>query len=162
MSDSNENNEKKHRLRDAIFLDIPYILDSISRHADYQMNRLDRYEITDNGGSPPTARPYIALPPFWFFVMILLFCAYGPTLSAVCGVFGATVVGFLRDSISVLCFVGAVVLLIAEYWFIRKRIHKRFTKQNNTDVVRKRIVQALFYLVLLAPPYLVFQFGRYL
>ena len=136
---------RRHSVRDALFLDIPYIIDSLCRHADYRLNRLHGYEVGPAGGSLPVARPFIVLPAFTLLVLLLLFAAYGATLSALCGVFGETNVERLRYTLGGICIVAAIVLYVGAALDLRQRIIKRFAKQRVDDAWRKIVVCVVLY-----------------
>jgi hypothetical protein len=140
-----ESNEPTHAVRDALFLDIPYIIDSICRHADYRLNRLHRFTV----GSAPQPRSYTALPAFFFFVLVLLFSVYGATLGSLCGLLGARNIEAGRHGAGVLCELMAIGQWVGTVYLIAPRIEKRFRKQNVTGVWRRAIV-ALVLMVLLA------------
>ncbi len=77
----------------ALCLDLPYILDSVWRRGEFNLNRLVRYEITCTSNDQVTGRvserPFVRIPAFWFFLVTLVFVAYGPTFDAWCSVVGA-------------------------------------------------------------------------
>jgi hypothetical protein len=137
---------RRRPVRDALFLDIPYIIDSACRHGDYALNGLHRY--IPGGGTPPQPRPYPALPPFWCFLLVLLFCAYGATLGAFCGVLGATNVETLRGALGYLCVLAAVGLFAIAVRYFHGCIQRRFSKCDIDDSWRKAIVYAVTIVVL--------------
>lgn len=138
----------RHFIRDAIFLDIPYIVDSVCRHADYRLNRLHRY--IPNSGAVPQARTYLTLPPFLCFLVILLFSAYGATLSALCGVFGATNIEVIRRGAGHVCIAVAYCQFSALIILFALRVHKRFIKADIHDVWRAIVVCLVLLLVVIA------------
>src|SRR5215211_6570851 len=89
----------------ALFLDVPYIVDSFVRHADYGVNRLHDYAIGPEGGSRPVARRFVALPMFTLFALVLVFAAYGPTQSALCGVIGQSATDAMRLAFGWACII---------------------------------------------------------
>lgn len=138
---------RKRPVRDALFLDIPYIIDSACRHGDYALNGLHRY--TPGGGATPLQpRSYVALPPFWCFLLVLLFCAYGATLGAFCGVLGATNVETLRGALGFLCILAAFALFAVASGYFHGRIQRRFSKCGIEDPWRKAVVYVVTTLVL--------------
>jgi hypothetical protein len=76
----------------ALCLDLPYILDSVWRRTEFNINRLVRYEIgssaSDTVHATLSPRPYTRVSTFWFFLATLVFAAYGPTFDAWCSVVG--------------------------------------------------------------------------
>ncbi|MET0986825.1 MAG: patatin-like phospholipase family protein [Steroidobacteraceae bacterium] len=123
-----------HPVRDAIFLDIPYIIDSVCRHGDYWLNGTQRYAVNEGGGDIPTPRPYLARPRFWLFIVLLLFATYGATLSALCGVFGAPGFEAMRHAAGTLCIGLAGVQFLASLIYIHFRIGRRFRKQGIEEI----------------------------
>jgi hypothetical protein len=136
---------ERHFIRDAIFLDIPYIVDSVCRHFDYRLNRLHRY---DPASGAISARPYMLLPPFFFFLLILLYSAYGATLSALCGVFGAHLIEAMRNAIGKAFVALAFIQFVGLAIFVGFRIEKRFNKAKIDDGWRKAVVWIVLLLVL--------------
>lgn len=146
-----ETDPPQHSFRDALFLDIPYIIDSVCRHADYALNRRHRFVVNRDGTvTRPTARSYRALPAFALFLLVLLFAAYGPTLSALCGAFGEAAVKALRVWAGYLCILGAFVQLAVTSVYFWHRIEKRFLKQRIRDGWRKAWVRGVIFVVLCA------------
>ena len=117
-------------LGDALFLDIPYIVDSAWRHIDYRLNRLHRFSVPTPPSAPamPVARPYAALPPFFFLLLVLLYVIYGPTLRSLCGVFGHDGVHTLRVASGWLLGIGAALAEAAVLLLLHGRIVKRFSR----------------------------------
>ena len=137
---------------DALFLDVPYIVDSFVRHADYGVNRLHRYEVGANGGSPPVSRRFVVLPIFVLFALVLLFAAYGPTLSSLCSVFGQSTVENMRNVFGWTCIVAAVALYAWAAVDLTRRIAKRFMKQriDARDWLRRGTVTIVLLFVAMA------------
>ena len=139
-----QSNGSTHAVRNALFLDIPYIIDSICRHTDYDLNRLHRFTVS----SAPQPRPYTALPAFFFFVLVLLFSVYGATLGSLCGVLGARNIEAGRHGAGVLCEVAAFGQWLGTIYLIHRRIEKRFRKQNISGFWRRAIVYLVLVIVL--------------
>jgi hypothetical protein len=150
-----QSNGPTHAVRNALFLDIPYIIDSICRHADYSLNRLHRFAV----GSTPQPRPYTALPAFVFFVLVLGFTSYGATLGSLCGVLGARNIEAGRNSVGMLCMFGALVQWAGTVYLVHKRIEKRFSKKRILDTWRRRVVYVVLAVVLLGWAVPLFCFG---
>jgi hypothetical protein len=138
---------RKRPIRDALFLDIPYIIDSACRHGDQALNGLHRY--TPGGGPAPLrTRRYAALPPFWCFLLVLLFCAYGATLGAFCGVLGAANVEALRGTLGTLCILASFAVCAVAIWYFHGRIQRRYSKCDIQDGWRKAVVYIVTVIVL--------------
>ena len=116
----------------AVCLDLPYILDSIWRRAEFNVNRFFSYQVRpaeSHGVEANLAvRPYTRIPAFWFFLATLVFVAYGPTFTAWCSVVGPA---GMRDTRAVLG-AACVVLAAAAWWRLIRygeaRAQKRFFK----------------------------------
>ena len=106
--------ETKHwAFTKAVCLDLPYILDSVWRRAEYNLNRLMRYEV-DVGTSTAarvtvSRRPYTHVLPFWLFLVSLVFVAYGPTFDSWCSVVGPAGMRYSRAVLGVLCMLAALI-----------------------------------------------------
>ncbi|MEP7207844.1 MAG: patatin-like phospholipase family protein [Casimicrobiaceae bacterium] len=137
-------------IRDALFLDIPYIVDSFVRHADYGVHRLHDYDVGPGGGSEPVARRFVVLPAFMLFALVLVFAAYGPTLSSLCSVFGHWAVEGMRDLFGWTCILGTGVLYARVAVDLEHRIAKRFMKQRVDPGDRLRLSAAMVVLLFVA------------
>ena len=125
------------QLASALYLDAGYILDSIWRRAEFDVHRYIRYSVSRASGSSGahtrievqlTSRPQILLPRFWFFAVVIVFVAYGPTLDALCSVFGSQGIVIARFSLGALLVVSAAALLALLTSYGIQRANKRFLK----------------------------------
>ncbi len=132
----------------ALYLDLPYILDSIWRRAEFDVNRWFRYTVTAAAGGVEVQvirRPYLRLLPFWLYVIVLVFVAYGPTFDSLCSVFGARGMAIARFALGV-AFVGACAyLLIILTRFGIARTNKRFLKAHvhPSETLRRSVVRTV-------------------
>ncbi|XHS78321.1 patatin-like phospholipase family protein [Burkholderiaceae bacterium UC74_6] len=116
-------------LRNALFLDVPYIVDSAIRHAEYRLNRLYA-PLPCPAGTRPKLKPFVWLPAFAMFVVVLVFEAYGPTFYALCGVLGAQGVAGARQGLGLFfCALAATLFFWAARYF-HGRIRRRFWKMS--------------------------------
>jgi len=96
----------------ALCLDLPYILDSVWRRGEFNLNRLVRYEIARSSSDQVTGRvserPFTRIPAFWFFLATLVFVAYGPTFDAWCSVVGARGMFYSRAVLGMLVVLAAL------------------------------------------------------
>jgi len=97
-------------LRRALFLDVPYILDSLWRKAEFKCYRL---------GSVNLAEPHeLVLRPAWqcgafvLFVIMCWFAVFGPTADALCALAGDAFATRVRGVVGSLMFVGAGLLFL--------------------------------------------------
>lgn len=132
-----EKPKPRHFVRDAIFLDIPYIVDSVCRHGDYWLNSRHRYTPGEHATIVP--RAYTALPPFLCLVLVLLFSAYGATLGALCNVFGPDNIATLQIAVGTLCVGIAWCLWATAIYYFATRIKRRFEKADIHDKCRAAV-----------------------
>ena len=136
--------EARHAVRDALFLDIPYIIDSVCRHAEHWLNRRHRFKV----GSAPPAKPYTLVPTFAFFLLILLYVAYGPTLTGLCGVLDAPTVAAVQQHIGKECIGAGILQFLGTCFYIHTRIAKRFRKQSEAPTASRVVVYPVLFAVL--------------
>ena len=111
----------------AVCLDLPYILDSVWRHEEYDINREFDYVIPPAGGKITLKRRrYLSSPAFYFLLLTLVFVAYGPTLDSLCSVAGPTFMRYGRASLGVGVIGGAFIILFLLARYGRARIARRF------------------------------------
>src|SRR5215475_6334293 len=104
--------QKKHNaFAKAMCLDLPYIVDSVWRRAEFNFNRLSNYgySLAHHGGVTwkLSRRSFWQVPQFGFFLVSLIFVAYGPTFDSLCSVVGESGMSLLRGIF------GVIVILIA-------------------------------------------------
>jgi hypothetical protein len=152
----------------AVCLDLPYILDSVWRRAEYNVNRLVRYEIDVSPAGKVNCtlapRPYTRVSTFWLFLATLVFVAYGPTFDAWCSVVGADGMRYSRTVLG-----GAGVLSALIVWgklirFGEARTQKRFLKAPvpKEEFWRRLWVRAGVQLAVLSVALALGRFGVYL
>ena len=146
----------------ALFLDLPYILDSAWRRGEYNANRTFIYRLPAAGGPLDCSyRSYTAQPAFWLFLLVAAFVAYGPTFTALCGVVGEAGMSLLRLAIGVasICFAYVRAGIAIEGGLGRARA--RFAAKRVASRVRIGVVQLGVVLgsVVFVSPF--FLFGRW-
>ncbi|HXI38167.1 MAG TPA: hypothetical protein VNH80_14760, partial [Burkholderiales bacterium] len=87
----------------ALFMDLPYLIDRGWRRLEFRLNQ----EFVNEPGPAFRARRFWQVPPFWLFVLTLLFTAYGPTPRGICSIEPDTV----TNGLAVLA-VGLGVMLV--------------------------------------------------
>jgi hypothetical protein len=116
----------------AVCLDLPYIMDSVWRRAEFNFNRLVRYEIRSSASNTVhgtlTPRPYTRVSTFWFFLATLVFVAYGPTFDAWCSVVGAIGMRYSRAALGVVCVLFALIVWGLLIRYGEERSKMRFLK----------------------------------
>jgi hypothetical protein len=152
----------------AVCLDLPYILDSIWRRAEFNVNRFFSYEVRPSEAQGAEAnlacRPYTRVPTFWFFLATLVFVAYGPTFTAWCSVVGPSGMRATRAVLGAAC----VVLAAAAWWRLIRygeaRAQKRFLKAPVLagEIWRRRVVRAGVQIAVFGTVFALGQFGLYL
>jgi hypothetical protein len=129
-------------IAEALFLDLPYILDSAWRRTEFNANRLFSYRVPANGDPPDLERrSYRLLPAFWLFLITVLFVAYGPTFDALCSVLTKSGMRVLRWVVGVVS-IGIACLLA--FWVARggfRRAKARFDDRKIVTALRKQVVQ---------------------
>jgi hypothetical protein len=124
--------DKLGPLGKAICVDLPYILDSIWRRAEFNLNRWVRYEVSGTKNTGATIyfdwRAYALTPPCWFFLLTLLFVTYGPTFDAWCSVVGPTGMHVTRGLVGFACLGAAIILWAVLIAYGEGRCRKRFDK----------------------------------
>jgi hypothetical protein len=123
------------QLADALYLDAGYILDSIWRRAEFNLNRYFHYWVRPASADTKagvevqlTPRREIALPRFWLFAAVIVFVAYGPTLDSLCSVLGPHGMELARFTVGALLVATAGGLLILLTVYGIRRANKRFLK----------------------------------
>lgn len=135
----------RHIVRDALFLDIPYIIDSVTRRAEYALNRLHPPALD---GKAPRLRSYLAQPSFVLLLVVLFLTAYGPTYNAVCGLIKPTIVRAATHALGGFLICAALAQLGGSLWYFQTRIKRRFEKKELPFAARYRVVQIVFFIVL--------------
>ena len=132
----------------ALYLDLPYIVDSIWRRTEFNVNRWFRYTVVRQGEAVAvdlTERPFVVLPQYWLFPVVLLFVAYGPTFDALCSVLGAAGMARARLALGVGLLAGSAVALLALTRYGIGRANQRFFKARvrRTARLRRVLVRSL-------------------
>ena len=97
-------------LRSALFLDVPYILDSLWRWGEFRVNRLGSVNFDDPHDY--VLRPAWQSGAFALFSLMCLFAIFGPTSDALCALRGSQFAGYIRVGVSALLIVGALLLFL--------------------------------------------------
>lgn len=148
--------------------DLPYIVDSVWRRAEFNFNRLIGYEIsTSDAGVTSGAlveRTFTRVPQFLFFMITLVFAAYGPTFDAWCSVVGSRGMAITRGVVGV-----ALILFSIGSWSVlgmygTSRAQKRFVKMKVPEAqkLRRAFVNAVVQATALVVAAAVGRFGYYL
>lgn len=162
----------------AVCLDLPYILDSVWRHKEYDINREFDYVIpsVDEGGHGGAGhddedtwlhrRRYLSSPAFYFLLLALVFVAYGPTLDSLCSVFGPTYMRYGRGSLGVVVMVGALIVGYRLGRYGRSRIARRFANAyppvEDSEHCRRHFVHVFVFIGALVPMIAMGLFGWFL
>jgi hypothetical protein len=152
------------QLADALYLDAGYILDSIWRRAEFNLNRYFHYRVKSANNQTGvevqlTPRREIALPRFWLFAGVIVFVAYGPTLDSLCSVLGPRGMQLARLTMGAMLVAAAAGLLILLTVYGIRRANKRFLKAKipQRDRLRRsavRLVVEVGMAMLVVPPML--------
>jgi hypothetical protein len=95
-------------LRTALFLDVPYILDSLWRWGEFRVNRLGSVEFEEPHGY--TLKPPWKSGAFVLFAIVCLFAIFGPTADALCALRGSNFVATARGILSLLLLILALAI----------------------------------------------------
>lgn len=119
-------------LRETLFLDVPYLLDSLFRWTEFRGNRVGSVDLVD------PRRPFVrqsvhTWPFFWLCALVALFVIYGPTFDSLCALVGPK--GF--GAIQIVLLVGLYALISWMVVFLAASLLTRLTR-------RLRQVPALF------------------
>lgn len=122
----------------ALFLDIPSLIDSSWRHIEHKFNAEFVYR---PGVSPKIApRPLLKKPPFWFFAITALFVSYGPTWDGLCTTFPPHVADFLRQGLGLLIIFGSLALALFLGREARELIDRRFENVARELAKQERVL----------------------
>lgn len=108
---------------DAVFLDVPYIVDSVWRRAAFNGNRWFTFD-----GSAWKPRRYALSPQFLLSVLVTIFIAYGPTLDSLCSLVGPSGMSILHRAVGAVLAVAAAALPFGLMIYGHGRAQKRFDK----------------------------------
>ena len=74
-------------IREALFLDVPYIIDSMFRWGEFRASRVGVVDFERDPSRFIRRSPW-NWPFFWLYLVITVFLIFGPTLRGLCGVLG--------------------------------------------------------------------------
>lgn len=122
-------------LRSALFLDVPYILDSLWRWGEFRVNRLGSVNFDDPHDY--VLRPAWQSGAFALFSLMCLFAIFGPTSDALCALRGSQFAGYIRVGVSALLIVGALLLFLrvlnAVTFYLMRRAETLATERRGAD-----------------------------
>jgi hypothetical protein len=139
--DGSDSIDKHSALTKVVCLDLPYILDSVWRHAEFDANSQFDYALAGSSSGVSVTlkrRPFTSSPAFWLYLIAAVFVAYGPTLDSLCSIIGTN--GMRNARIAFGLCVAAVAVFLA--WRLSRyglsRASKRFQKARIDDAERWR------------------------
>lgn len=97
-------------LRRALFLDVPYILDSLWRWSEFRLNRLGSVEFDEPHRF--VMKPAWQSGTFLLFALMSLFAVFGPTSDALCAARGFKFANNIRQIVSFLLIFAALWLFL--------------------------------------------------
>lgn len=97
----------------ALFLDLPFLVDSFWRKFEYEANRNHVYRITESAGTI-APRPLRRAAHFWWLLLVIVFVGYGPTHAPLCGIGGDTLPRVLYGALA-LCVVAAGCVFVLRF-----------------------------------------------
>lgn len=110
----------------ALFLDVPYLIDSIWRRLDFRLNREFDYHLVPAEVGRLQPRPSWRRPLFWFFAITVVFVGYGPVWGGLCTVFVPPLATWALGAAGLVLFGLAVRLLFAMMRGAKRRLDSRF------------------------------------
>jgi hypothetical protein len=134
----------------AVFLDVPYVLDSLWRRSEFNRNRLGELNIAGAGTFVP--RALFETPFAILFSALMVFFCFGPTLNSVCAATNGDWVAALRAVLGLAVIVTGVVYARRFYRGCHERLSARSVRVRKdcpgalTELLalRLRIATALF------------------
>jgi hypothetical protein len=139
----------------AIFLDTPSVIDSAWRHLDYSWNR-ERYYRYD-AAPHILPRPFWHKPPFWFFVVTLLFVSYGPTWDGLCATLPRKFTDPLRWALAAAVFAASLYLAYRAACALWNIVSHRFKRIVANELTKGR--KATVIIIAAIPPILLIATG---
>jgi len=93
----------------ALFLDVPFLIDSAWRRLEYRAHAECRFKPGVAPAPQPqiTLRPFWRKPPFWLFAITVFFVSYGPTWGGLCAILPVGITAFLTKAI------GAAIVAVS-------------------------------------------------
>ena len=122
-------------LRSALFLDVPYILDSLWRWGEFRANRLGSVNFEDPHDY--VLRPAWQSGTFVLFSLMCLFAIFGPTSDALCALRGSDFASIIRVVVSAMLIVGAFLLFLrvlnAVTFYLMRRAEYLATERRGAE-----------------------------
>ena len=122
-------------LRSALFLDVPFILDSLWRWGEFRATRIGSVDFDDPHNY--VLRPAWQSGTFALFSLMCLFAIFGPTSDALCALRGSMFATSIRNIISFLLLFAALVLFLrvlnAVTFYLARRAENLATERRGAD-----------------------------
>jgi len=122
-------------LRSALFLDVPFILDSLWRWGEFRANRLGSVEFDDPHNY--VLRPAWQSGTFALFALMCLFAIFGPTSDALCALRGSEFADTIRVIVSAVLLAAALLLftriLNAVTFYFMRRAESLATERRGAE-----------------------------
>jgi hypothetical protein len=117
---------------EALFIDVPYVLDSLARRTDYQLHKRYRLDGPD-GEERWLVRPaYAAAIPL---VLTLVFAMYGPTFDALCSLFIPAWTPWALVGIAIVGLIALAALVAFVTYELCVRYRKRLERLGKATTV---------------------------
>lgn len=118
----------------ALFRDVPYIIDSVWRRTEFVVNREVNYVAAkDSAPARLEERAWWSKPPFPYFLITLVFIAFGPTLDMLCSVVPQPLPQGLPYVGAIVWLLSLLALLVIVYRTTRNSVANRFNRENPKD-----------------------------
>ena len=118
--------------REGLFLDVPYILDSLFRWSEYRANRAGHVDLSDTAIRPTWVLDHgWRSPAFLLYSLVSVFLVFGPTFDSLCGLLGPE---GLKTAARWLSWI-VLALILAFYVWQLLRVVQRFARRlrSNAD-----------------------------
>lgn len=102
--------KRRESILAALFLDLPFLVDSFWRKAEYEANRNHDYRVGP-GGATIAPRPLYRSAHFAWLLLVIVFVGYGPTHAPLCQIGGNALPRTLYAGLSLVAAAASLALL---------------------------------------------------
>ncbi len=111
MANGADSPHQTRPLIEALFLDVPYVIDRVWRWAEYYAHRLGCVALDDDA-HPWQARSLTRTSLFAVYALMTAFIAFGPTFNSLCGILGPPGARSLAQFVTGLFIVAAALIAL--------------------------------------------------
>lgn len=132
----------------AFFLDLPFLVDSFWRKFEYEANRNHRFTVDERNQGHIRTRPLWFSAHFGWLILVLLFCAYGPTYAPLCHAGGNLFPRLLYGTLSLLTLATAGWFAFGFGRALLRRAQRRLNESAATPPRRIALWTFLLFFIL--------------